>query len=380
MKRIKLGIIGTGQIVNDAYLPIMPFLENVEETQLYDINYESARCAVESFKNWLQGGIFEKDYAHHFPNANKRACNFLKKLEITKTKKEILDSSDVILITTPPKSHIPIAVECLSYNKTIILEKPLSSNLEEIERLPSQTKKSLKDKVRYIENFVFNPAYVKLRNKINSGQIGDVILVETCLANTGPSQYKDQSIWRILKEEGGGALLDWGPHTIALSLYLAGLEKELEAVKTHYIKFSNPRELIAGQEVNTPIDLESLISLLLTSQKKITTNILIENSWRNNPDMNSPNGRSWVKVEGTLGSYLIELIKCRDYKEYHLTYNPRRGLSEIEIIPIQFPHDSFYYGLKTILESDKSSLPEYCTFDFGLKILKIIDEAMGQRK
>ena len=34
MEKIKLGIIGTGQIIHDAYLPIMPFLKNIGTTEI----------------------------------------------------------------------------------------------------------------------------------------------------------------------------------------------------------------------------------------------------------------------------------------------------------------------------------------------------------
>jgi len=377
MEKIKLGIIGTGQIIHDAYLPIMPFLKNIDEIRLYDLDYNSPKNIINEFQIWLQKGVFKKEYSHYFSDAHKKAEDFYKKLRVVE-EEELINSSNTILITTPPATHIDLAIKCSEYNKDIILEKPLAVSIEEIESLPLKIQEKLKKNVRYLENFIFNPAYRELKNKINSGQIGDILLLETCLANTGPSQYEDKPFWRISKNEGGGALLDWGPHTIALSLYLAGLDKEIKEIKTKYINFSQPNEKIAGKEITAKIDLDSLINIILSSRDNTITNLLIENSWKNNSNIKSPQGRSWIRVEGTLGSYMIEIIKNKSSKEYHLTYNQRRGISQTEILPIQFPHDSFYYGLKTIFESE--ILPEYCTFDFGLNILKIINKILKQEK
>ena len=118
-----------------------------------------------------------------------------------------------------------------------------------------------------------------------------------------------------------------------------------------------------------------MISITLEPENGIPTILLIENSWKNSPNQELPEGKSWIKVEGTLGTYKVRLRKVNGSKEYHLTYTRRRSKEETTILPVRFPHDSFYYALKTQIEGE---IPEYCKFNFGLKVLDLIEKSLIQ--
>ena len=231
MSKFNLGIIGTGQIIRDAYLPILPFLDSIETILLYDINAEAVRDTINALKGWIEQGIFKRDYTA-FTNPEEKAKEFYKKI-IQANMKGVLESSDFVLISTPPNTHLPLALEVLENGKIPIIEKPLTTNIGEFLSLPDNHQKRLLLNARYQENFIFNQAYQELKRRMDSKEIGEVILIETCLANAGPSPNKD-SLWRLNKHiSGGGALYDWGPHTIGLSLFLGGIQRKIRKSKTH---------------------------------------------------------------------------------------------------------------------------------------------------
>jgi len=362
--------------MHDAYLPILPFLDTVEGVTLLDLDPQALDRTLHNFESWLDEGLFQRSYNPFFPSAQERARKFYKQLRTVSNKEEILSQSDVLLVTTPPYTHIDLVMDIIRNGKKAILEKPITSDLAALQDLLPCYNSLFEENVRYLDNYMYYPPINHLKDKIQHGAIGDTILIETCMANPGPAKWRDAPLWRIDKSKsGGGVLYDWGPHTIGLSLYLAGPHKEIISLKTLSIEYSKPGQQISGEPIPTPIDLRSLVSIVLGEEGHIPTTLLVENSWLNSPDQDSPSGKSWIRVEGTEGSCVMEIKKIGSERVYNLTTSLRRDTPICEVFRPHFPHDSFFYGLDTILRTWSDKIPpKQSTFSFGLKILKIIHQ------
>jgi len=104
---------------------------------------------------------------------------------------------DGIIISTPPESHIEIAIEALEKNIPVIIEKPISLNYEDIELLN-------KYKSPIIVNHIhlFSDYYQFIKNNCDHNAI---TALYSCGYNNGPIRNYS-------------SLYDYGPHDIALTL------------------------------------------------------------------------------------------------------------------------------------------------------------------
>ena len=78
---------------------------------------------------------------------------------------------DLVHITTPPRSHFPIAMQCLDAGCHVLVEKPFTLNTEEAERvLQSATARDLKVCVNH--NYQFTGPALRLRALVADGFLG----------------------------------------------------------------------------------------------------------------------------------------------------------------------------------------------------------------
>lgn len=81
--------------------------------------------------------------------------------------REIFDKVDAISIVTPTKTHFETALECINAGKDVFIEKPITSTLEEAERLIEESeKRGIIIQVGHIERF--NPAVLKVYSLIEN--------------------------------------------------------------------------------------------------------------------------------------------------------------------------------------------------------------------
>ena len=89
------------------------------------------------------------------------------------------EKPDIVSIATWKDTHYAITNKCIDLGiKVIVLEKPLANNINQAIRLH---KKINKEKVKVLVNHRrrYDEEIIKLKNKINSGFIGDIIQVSS---------------------------------------------------------------------------------------------------------------------------------------------------------------------------------------------------------
>jgi len=130
-------------------------------------------------------------------------------IEITKDYKDILaaDEIDAVAIATPVRSHAELAQNCLKANKHILVEKPITASVDECKELIRLAKE--KQKILMVgHTFVYTASVKKMREIIESGELGEILYISSERLNLGLFQDDINVIW------------DLAPHDISIILYL----------------------------------------------------------------------------------------------------------------------------------------------------------------
>jgi predicted dehydrogenase len=140
----------------------------------------------------------------------------------TTTNIEDVFTSDVdgVVIAAPVRTHFRLAKEALLHGKHVLVEKPLTTSVEEAEELIALAKQ-LNRVLMVGHTFEYSPAVNELRKLVQSGDLGKVYCVETERVNLGLFRSDTNVIW------------DLAPHDVSILLYLFGKTPERVSVQAH---------------------------------------------------------------------------------------------------------------------------------------------------
>ena len=145
---------------------------------------------------------------------------------------------DMGFILTPPIYHIPMALELANKGLDLFIEKPLSYNLENVDKLIKiKEDNNLTIMVGY--NLRFNFGLRDLKSYIEKGMLGKVYYIRAEVGQYLPDwrPWQDyRKSYTAIKELGGGIILD-GSHEIDYVMWLAN--NKVKEVKTIYDKVSD---------------------------------------------------------------------------------------------------------------------------------------------
>lgn len=139
------------------------------------------------------------------------------------------DTVDAVVVVTPTKYHCGIVVEAARAGKHILCEKPMAMTVEECERMEEETaRQGVKLQLAFMRRFDEN--FVKAKKVVDSGAIGDVVMVRS---NTrGPSIPKP---WMYDISKSNGPLAEVNSHDIDTLRWFTGSEfQSLYAVGGNY--------------------------------------------------------------------------------------------------------------------------------------------------
>lgn len=140
---------------------------------------------------------------------------------------------DAILVATPHYDHTTIGIDALQQGLHVLVEKPLSVHKADCERLIAAYNK--RPKKSQIFACMFNqrsdPKYIKLRELIQSGELGEIRRINWIITDWFRSEaYYASGGWRATwKGEGGGVLANQCPHNLDLMQWLFGMPKKVRA-------------------------------------------------------------------------------------------------------------------------------------------------------
>ncbi len=203
---MKATLIGAGQIARQ-HLACLRELPGVEIVGICDRLPVVAESAAERF------GI-----RHWFTDHRKM-------LEETRP--------DVVHITTPPTSHYRLAVDAIDAGAHVVVEKPATETLADLEALVARAREKGRSFVEDY-NYQFNRATREIVARLEAGEFGAVVHVEVtiCLDILGPDGFADQNTRHPALALPGGAIADFLPHLASLAYLFVGPHKTAHAVYT----------------------------------------------------------------------------------------------------------------------------------------------------
>jgi predicted dehydrogenase len=117
------------------------------------------------------------------------------------------DSLDAVAIATPVSTHFDLAARALRAGKHVFVEKPLAaSSSEAVELIGIAETRGLV--LMPGHTFLYSPPVVKIKELIDSGEVGDILFVTTSRVNLGLHQPDVSVVWDI------------GPHDFSILRYL----------------------------------------------------------------------------------------------------------------------------------------------------------------
>jgi predicted dehydrogenase len=140
---------------------------------------------------------------------------------------------EVVHVTTPPTSHFRLAMDALQSGAHVLVEKPATvrlAELEELARYASERTLSLTEDY----NYVFNHATREITRWVETGALGGVVHVEVMMALNlfGPGGFADPNARHPALTLAGGALADFLPHLASLAHRFIGPHRRAHAIWT----------------------------------------------------------------------------------------------------------------------------------------------------
>jgi len=202
-KKIRWGVLGCGKIAN-KFASDIKLVPEAELTAIASRNPEK----LESFSKQHQPALTFNTYEALAASA----------------------AVDVIYVATPHGLHYEHVMLCLRERKAVLCEKAFALNLAQAREMVEFARK---EKIFLMEAFwtKFLPQYEKVMEIINSGQIGEVKLIQSDFGFKAP-EPKAQRLYDPLL--GGGSLLDIGIYPVFLAQTILGKPTQVQAFITPF--------------------------------------------------------------------------------------------------------------------------------------------------
>jgi predicted dehydrogenase len=245
MNPVRVAIVGCGRI-SDLHELGYRNRDDARITAVYDIDQKRALAQA---KAWA----VEKVYSSY---------------EEVLSDREI----DLIELLVPHHLHADMTVKACQAGKHVSVQKPIALNVPETDSMIEAADKA-GVVLRIYENFVFYPPYVRAKEMIEAGEIGEPQMIRLHV-NSGTNETgwhvpETSWAWRFNeKVSGGGELVfDHGYHLFSLARYLMGEVKRvcawidrspvipgvsIDAPATIMFQFKSPRRYGVLDFAHTP--------------------------------------------------------------------------------------------------------------------------------
>ena len=217
---------------------------------------------------------------------------------------------DAVDLMLPHDLHEEAATKCFAAGKHVLLEKPMSLQLDSCERILAAAK-AAGTVFMVAENSQYWPEIVKAAEVIKSGAIGDIITARAAFTyEFDPYWFKEDQPWRYDKRRtGGGITIDGGSHWIRpLRIWMGEIDRVVGVI-------GHPLEQMEG---------ESLARALLqfkSGKTAVLDAMMIDTVFAPDP---------WWRVTGTKGELTIDTgfegalrLFDRDHREGQLLMEPQ---------------------------------------------------------
>lgn len=349
-KKIKIGFIGCGWIVEHAHIPAFGKIRGVEITAVFDTDIERASKVA---KIYNIPGVF-KDLYDFF-----------------------LSGIDAVIVATPNISHVQYSLQALQHGLHVMCEKPIAINSSDVRKLIDTAEKKSR---LFIPGFVnrFRYDILKIRELLQENKIGKIVSVQAgWLRRSGMPRPGSWFTNRAFS--GGGVLIDLGSHVVDLCLMIIGDKLPLNQVLTTSMQDSKA-EQINAQWFNSDyvgglqIDVEDTAIGRVEFEENILLDIKL--SWVSEIDGDC----TYFIINGAKGSIKLETLF--GFSNDRLWENDSLVIQEsnkgAEVIPLDKSKNStmnaFCDMAKFFADAVRAGNTSYLTSYDGLKTVELIEK------
>ncbi|NMB21191.1 MAG: Gfo/Idh/MocA family oxidoreductase [Firmicutes bacterium] len=149
------------------------------------------------------------------------------------------ENLDLVTVCTPSGTRLDICQAASSAKVNILVEKPLDITVERCQQIVDMCEQA-GVKLGSVFQMRFSPVFKRLKQAIDQGRFGRLILGNCQTVCYRSQAYYDSGGWRgTMEHEGGGALMNQGIHSVDLLLWVMGDVQAVSAYKgilTHDIE------------------------------------------------------------------------------------------------------------------------------------------------
>ncbi len=193
--KLKFALVGCGRIAK-KHIDAINEIDNAKLVAVADVNYKRAQEAAEYAGNINPYDSYDE---------------MLKKEDI-----------DVVNILTPSGLHPKHTIDIVKkYKKNIVVEKPMALRLEDADEMIRVCDEN-GVRLFVVKQNRYNLPVQKLRQALENGLFGKLIMGTVRVRWCRPQQYYDQDSWRGTWELDGGVFTNQASHHIDLLEWMLG--------------------------------------------------------------------------------------------------------------------------------------------------------------
>ncbi|MFS1512073.1 Gfo/Idh/MocA family protein [Chengkuizengella sp. SCS-71B] len=167
---------------------------------------------------------------------------FTNKVDIYSNLDDLITSGnvDALIIATPHYHHPAAAIQAFHAGYHVLIEKPAGVYTKQVREMNEAAANSGKV-FSIMYNQRTNPLYIKLRDLIESGELGEIYRTNWIVTNWYRTQsYYDAVSWRASwATDGGGVLMNQSPHQLDLWQWTTGMMPKRIRAFCHFGKYHN---------------------------------------------------------------------------------------------------------------------------------------------
>lgn len=260
MKKVRVGIIGIGEIGTTKHLTqLSRHKDEIEIAALCDLIPERCEKAKKDFD--LDAKVYT-DY--------KEICAD--------------ESLDVIHVCTPNPLHCEMTILALNNGKDVYCEKPLACTWEDAQKMLEVQKKTGK-KLASGTQWRYNTATVEMKRMFEAGEFGDVYYIRS--SQLRPRRLPAYGVYTNKELNGGGVLMDGGPHSIDLPMWLTN---NYDVATVRGVTFDKMKDFPEGNDLGpwdpNDFDVEDTAMAMITMKNGMM--IYMETAWCSNMLQEAP--------------------------------------------------------------------------------------------
>ena len=213
---------------------------------------------------------------------------------------------DGVVLATPNQLHLPQALQCIDAGMPILLEKPITSTIEEGEKLV-KTAEQKKAIVLIGHHRAHSPIMAKAKEVVDSGVLGRLVAIMGSAMFYKPDHYFADAPWR--RQPGGGPILINLIHEVHNLRMLCGEIAGVQAIASSAVRGFPVEDTVT---INLQFANGALGSFLLSDTAASARSW--EQTSQENKAYPSYDDEDCYVIAGTNGSLSVPTMRLKTYR------------------------------------------------------------------